>query len=79
MDNYSIFLHNIKSDKNKADFCYYVDPPPPPPTVEWYSTYLFTAVLVHVRVTPMTKGPPAQIFWRWHVFCSPGHYFLFLL
>ena len=35
MDNYSIFLHNIKSDKNKADFCYYVDPPLPPPTVEW--------------------------------------------
>ena len=31
MDNYSIFLHNIKSDKNKAGFCYYVDRPLPPP------------------------------------------------
>ena len=50
----------------------YVDPP-----VGWGSTYCFTAVGVGVRVlvgvTPITKAPPAQIFFGWHVFCSPGH------
>ena len=37
---------------------------------------LFTAVGVGIRITPITvtyKGPPAQIFLRRHVFCSPGH------
>ena len=46
--------------------------------------YCFTAVGVGVLVgvhigvgvTPNTKGPPAQIFFGWHVFCSPGHYLL---
>ena len=51
---------------------YYVDPP-----VGWGMTYCFTAVCVRVgvgvSVTPITKGPPAQIFFGWHVFCSPGH------
>ena len=48
----------------------YVDPP-----VGWGSTYCFTAVgvLVGVGVTPITKAPPAQILFGWHVFCSPGH------
>ena len=55
---------------------YYVDPP-----VGWGSTYCFTDVGVRVRVrvgvgvgvTPITKAPPAQIFFGRHVFCSPGH------
>ena len=51
---------------------YYVDPP-----VGWGSTYCFTDVRVRVRVcvgvTPITKAPPAQIFFGRHVFCSPGH------
>ena len=53
---------------------YYVNTP-----VEWGSTYCFTAVGVRVRVsvTPNTKGPPAKIFFGWHVFCSLGHYLLF--
>ena len=42
------------------------------PPVGWGSTYCFTAVGVLVGVTPITKGPPAQIFFGWHVFCSPG-------
>ena len=50
----------------------YVDPP-----VGWGSTYCFTDVGVRVRVgvsvTPITKAPPAQIFFGRHVFCSPGH------
>ena len=46
----------------------YVDPP-----VGWGSTYCFTDVGVGVGVTPITKAPPAQIFFRRHVFCSPGH------
>ena len=37
------------------------------------STYCFTAVGLGVGVTPITKGPPAQICFGWHVFCSPGH------
>ena len=40
-------------------------------------SYCFTAVgvgvHVHVSITPITTGPPAQIFFGWHVFCSPGH------
>ena len=32
------------------------------------STYCFTAVGVRVGITPITKGPPAQIFWGWDVF-----------
>ena len=55
--------------------CNYVDPP-----VGWGSTYCFTAVgvgvLVGVGVTSITKAPPAQIFFGWHVFCSPGHWLL---
>ena len=49
---------------------YYVDPP-----VGWGSTYCFTdfGVGVGVGVTPITKAPPAQIFFGRHVFCSPGH------
>ena len=45
----------------------YVDPPPP---VGWGSTYCFTAVGVHVTVTPITKGTPAQnFFWEaWFLF-----------
>ena len=43
------------------------------PPVGWGSTYCFTAVgigvFVGVRITPITKGPPAQIFLGWHVFC----------
>ena len=41
----------------------YVDTPPPP--VGWGSTYCFTAVGIRVGVgfTPITKGPPAKIFW----------------
>ena len=59
---------------------YYVDPP-----VGWGSTYCFTAVgvgvgvlvgIVGVGVTSITKAPPAQIFFGWHVFCSPGHWLL---
>ena len=52
---------------------YYVDPP-----VGWGSTYCFTAVGVGVGVgvTSITKAPPAQIFFGWHVFCSPGHWLL---
>ena len=61
----------------------YVDPP-----VGWGSTYCFTAVGVGVGVligvgvgvgvgvTSITKAPPAQIFFGWHVFCSPGHWLL---
>ena len=56
-------------------FYYYVDPP-----VGWGSTYCFTAVGVGVGVlvgvTSITKAPPAQIFFGWHVFCSPGHWLL---
>ena len=37
-----------------------------PPPVGWGSTYCFTAV--GVGVTPITKAPPAQIFFGWHVF-----------
>ena len=50
--------------------------------VGWGSTYCFTAVgvgvgvLVGVGVTSITKAPPAQIFFGWHVFCSPGHWLL---
>ena len=46
-----------------------------PPPVGWGLTYCFTAVGVGVLVgvTPITKGPPAQIFFGRHVFCSPGH------
>ena len=59
--------------------CIYVDPP-----VGWGSTYCFTAVGVGVGVlvgvgvgvTSITKAPPAQIFFGWHVFCSPGHWLL---
>ena len=40
------------------------------PPVGWGFTYCFTAV----GVTPITKGPCAQILFGWHVFCSPGHY-----
>ena len=49
------------------------------PPVGWGSTYFFTAVGfgvlvgVGVGVTPITKAPPAQIFFGWHDFCSPGH------
>ena len=52
---------------------FYVDPP-----VGWGSTYCFTAVGVGVLVgvTSITKAPPAQIFFGWHVFCSPGHWLL---
>ena len=46
------------------------------PPVGWGSTYCFTAVGVRVGVTPITKAPPAQIFFGWHVFCSPGHWLL---
>ena len=50
----------------------------PPPRRVGGSTYCFTAVdvrvRVRVRVTPITKAPPAQMFFGWHVFCSPGHY-----
>ena len=62
-------------------FTFYVEPP-----VEWGSTYCFTAVSVGVGVgvlvgvgvgvTSITKAPPAQIFFGWHVFCSPGHWLL---
>ena len=41
------------------------------PPVGWGSTYCFTDV--GVGVTPITKAPPAQIFFGRHVFCSPGH------
>ena len=50
-----------------------------PLPVGWGSTYCFTAVGVRVcfgvpvGVTPITKAPPAQIFFGWHVFCSTGH------
>ena len=47
----------------------YVNPPP----VGWGSTYCFTAVSIIVGVTPITKGCPAQMFFEWHVFCSPYH------
>ena len=50
------------------------------PPVGWGSTYCFTAVGVGVGVlvgvTSITKVPPAQIFFGWHVFCSPGHWLL---
>ena len=36
-----------------------------------FTKYCFTAV--GVSITPITKGPPAHIFFGWHVFCSPGH------
>ena len=46
--------------------------------VGWGSTYCFTAVGVGVhavvRVTPITKGSPAQMFFGWHVLCSPGDF-----
>ena len=42
--------------------------------VGWGSTYCFTAV--GVGVTPITKAPPAQIFFGLHVFCSPGRWLL---
>ena len=43
------------------------------PPVWWGSTYCFTAfgVGVLVGVTPITKGPPAQIFFGLHVFLFP--------
>ena len=41
--------------------------------VGWGSTYCFTDVGVGVGATPITKAPPAQIFFGRHVFCSPGH------
>ena len=44
--------------------------------VGWGSTYCFTDFGVGVGVTPITKAPPAQIFFGRHVFCSPGHYLL---
>ena len=44
-----------------------------PPPVGWGSTYCFTDFGVGVGVTPITKAPPAQIFFGRHVFCSPGH------
>ena len=33
------------------------------PPVGWGSTYCFTAVGICVRITPITKGPPAHFFW----------------
>ena len=73
---HEIFHHMLTgSELTSEQFPHiYVDPP-----VGWGSTYCFTAVgvrvLVGVRVgiTPITKAPPAQIFFGWHVFCSPGH------
>ena len=62
-------------DGGRDDACpnlNYVDPP-----VGCWSTYCFTdfgvGVGVGVGVTPITKAPPAQIFFGRHVFCSPGH------
>ena len=49
----------------------YVDSP-----VGWGSTYCFTDVRIGVdvliRVTPITNGTPAPIFFGRHVFCSQG-------
>ena len=71
LDCSTVFILNISC------ITHYVDPP-----VGWGSTYCFTAVgvgvgvLVGVGVTSITKAPPAQIFFGWHVFCSPGHWLL---
>ena len=62
-------LQGTKSQIMQILVCFhYVDPP-----VGWVSTYCFTDVGVGVGVTPITKAPPAQIFFGRHVFCSPGH------
>ena len=44
------------------------------PHLGWRSTCCFTDVSVCVGVTPITKGPPAQISFGWHVFCSTGSF-----
>ena len=68
----------VHSPGTHSRVLYYVDPP-----VGWGLTYCFTAVgvcvgvsigvRVLIGVTPITKAPPAQMFFGWHVFCSPGH------
>ena len=58
----------FKEIKNKKLPSHIILSTPPPHRVG--STYCFTAVCV--GVTPITKAPPAQIFFEWHVFCSPG-------
>ena len=68
--NCCLYVTN-KLNTNYIAFLHYVDPP-----VGWGSTYCFTAVGVGVGVTSITKAPPAQIFFGWHVFCSPGHWLL---
>ena len=58
--NRSSIDFGVKRSKAKVagEDCY-GDPPPPR--------------RVGVDITPITKAPPAQIFFRRHVFCSPGH------
>ena len=75
-----ILLQETESQKSghihKSNYTFYIMSTPPPP-IGWGLTLCFTAVGVLVGVTPIyTKGPPAQIFLGWHVFCSPGHWLL---
>ena len=51
--------HLVHSFQSAVHQIYYVDP-----SVGWGLTCCFTDVCA----TPITKGPPAQIFLEWHVF-----------